>query len=186
MSLFHDNCTIEPELKPGNDYILPAWYHVTICTKGRVHYFGNIIIPLLGTPEPDLSNGNLSIAAASMDLSETGRMAEKYWNEIPYHFPLVTLDTFQIMPNHIHGIIQIADASGPDISTLKKHLRPELGNIINQFKRICSIKTLDRGLELSWQPRFHDQIISDDADLQRVRRYIRNNPRNWVHDKFNI
>jgi len=34
-------------------------------------------------------------------------MAEKFWNEIPNHFPFVKLDEIIVMPNHIHGIIII-------------------------------------------------------------------------------
>jgi putative transposase len=36
-----------------------------------------------------------------------GQIAEKYWHEIPEHFPCVKLDAFVIMPNHVHGIIVI-------------------------------------------------------------------------------
>jgi REP element-mobilizing transposase RayT len=42
-----------------------------------------------------------------MQLSELGEMAQRYWMEIPDHFPFVILDDFVIMPNHIHGIIII-------------------------------------------------------------------------------
>lgn len=47
-----------------------------------------------------------------MELSEIGKMAEKYWLEIPNHFPFVELDTFLIMPNHVHGIIIIDKLDG--------------------------------------------------------------------------
>jgi REP element-mobilizing transposase RayT len=40
-----------------------------------------------------------------MILSETGKMAWQYWQEIPIHFPFVELDAFIVMPDHIHGII---------------------------------------------------------------------------------
>lgn len=63
-------------------------YFVTICAKKREYYFGEI------------SNGE-------MIFSEIGEMANKYWLEIPEHFPFVVLDEFIIMPNHVHGIIII-------------------------------------------------------------------------------
>jgi REP element-mobilizing transposase RayT len=65
-----------------------AAYFVTICTKNRIHFFGNII------------NGE-------NNLSEIGEMANKYWLEIPNHFPFVKLGAFVIMPNHVHGIVII-------------------------------------------------------------------------------
>jgi len=42
-----------------------------------------------------------------MILSELGLQAEKFWQEIPNHFPFVELSDFVVMPNHVHGIIII-------------------------------------------------------------------------------
>jgi REP element-mobilizing transposase RayT len=36
-----------------------------------------------------------------------GKIAQSCWNEIPQHFPYVQLDSFVVMPNHVHGIIII-------------------------------------------------------------------------------
>jgi REP element-mobilizing transposase RayT len=68
------------------DYGSDALYFVTICTQNREHYFGEI-------------------ADGKMQLSETGKMANRFWFEIPNHFPFVQLGEFVVMPNHIHGII---------------------------------------------------------------------------------
>jgi len=70
------------------DYSSSGWYFITICTYQKTCYFGEII------------NGK-------MELSEIGKIAEKYWLEIPKHFSNIRLDEFVIMPNHIHGIIVI-------------------------------------------------------------------------------
>lgn len=82
------------------DYGRNAFYFITICTKNREHYFGEI------------ANGQ-------MILSEIGLLANKYWNEIPEHFPFVILDAFVVMPNHVHGIIIIdkADNDGRYVET---------------------------------------------------------------------
>jgi len=42
-----------------------------------------------------------------MGLSEIGEITKKYWQEIPNHFLNVKLDEYVIMPNHLHGIIEI-------------------------------------------------------------------------------
>jgi hypothetical protein len=39
--------------------------------------------------------------------SPLGKIAQSCWNEIPQHFPYVQLDSFVVMPNHVHGIIII-------------------------------------------------------------------------------
>jgi len=70
------------------DYSRNGAYFVTIVTKNHENYFGEII-------------------DKKMKLSEIGKIAEKYWDEIPQHFPFVKLDAFVVMPNHVHGIIWI-------------------------------------------------------------------------------
>lgn len=70
------------------DYSKNGAYFITICTQNREHFFGNI------------QNG-------MMQLSEIGKLAERYWLEIPEHFPFVELENFVVMPNHFHGILII-------------------------------------------------------------------------------
>jgi len=54
-----------------------------------------------------------------------------------------------------------------------------IGSIINQFKRICTIKAKLFGLDLVWQPRFHDHIIRSESELIMIRSYIQNNPKEF-------
>ncbi len=63
-------------------------YFITICTYNKNNYFGKI------------KNGK-------MVLNWCGGVVNEYWFEIPKYFPFVKLHEFVIMPNHIHGIIQI-------------------------------------------------------------------------------
>lgn len=85
---FQNRYRIESNRLKNWDYGSNAPYFVSICTQNREHYFGNI------------ENGK-------MQFSEIGKIAHKYWHEIPNHFPFVELDAFIAMPNHIHGIIII-------------------------------------------------------------------------------
>ena len=75
------------------DYGWNAIYFVTICTKGRNHYFGEII-------------------DGRMHLSPVGAIADVLWHELSHHFGNIELDAFVVMPNHIHGIIAINNANG--------------------------------------------------------------------------
>ena len=70
------------------NYSSKGFYFVTICTKDRKCFFGQI-------------ENNI------LQLSDIGELAKIFWNEIPQHFPNTELGEFVIMPNHIHGIIQI-------------------------------------------------------------------------------
>ncbi len=70
------------------DYGSNAPYFVTICTDNKICYFGNV-------------------KEGKMYLSDSGHLANKYWLEIENKFPCVVLDHFVVMPNHVHGIINI-------------------------------------------------------------------------------
>ncbi|MEH2235225.1 transposase [Nostoc sp.] len=74
---------------------LPAWsyasnagYFVTICTDGKKCFFGEVV-------------------QGEMQLSTIGEIAHKLWYEIPNHFSNCQMDSFCVMPNHIHGILII-------------------------------------------------------------------------------
>jgi REP element-mobilizing transposase RayT len=88
MHRFRDKYRIPSARLQHWDYGWNGSYFVTINTANRKHYFGVII-------------------DGKMHLSEIGKLANKYWLEIPDHFPFVKLDVHQVMPNHVHGIITI-------------------------------------------------------------------------------
>ena len=78
-----------PSIRLQNwDYGWNAIYFVTICTKDRIHYFGEI------------DDGKIN-------LSPIGAVADVLWHELKNHFDNIELDAFVVMPNHIHGIIAI-------------------------------------------------------------------------------
>jgi len=95
--LYKNKYRIKSARYEGYDYSQSGYYFVTICTAGREMYFGEVI--------SEYYNGDVS--DASVALSEMGMVANKFWLEIPQHFPNVILDEYIIMPNHVHGIIII-------------------------------------------------------------------------------
>jgi REP element-mobilizing transposase RayT len=180
---FHNKYRIPSARLRNWNYGSNALYFVTICTQDREHYFGEI--------EDD-----------KMILSETGKMAQEYWMEIPLHFPFVELDEFVIMPNHVHGIIVIdkpVDGGRDDDGTVETQnfaslpgttgnkFGPQsknLASIVRGFKIGVTKFARSNGLIFSWQPRYHDHIIRNDASFQRISDYIKNNPSGWTNDKF--
>ena len=74
----------------GYDYSRPGAYFVTICTQDRQCLFGKVV-------------------DGEMRLNRLGAIAHQCWQNIPGHFPHVALDTYVIMPNHVHGIIWIVN-----------------------------------------------------------------------------
>ena len=159
-----------PRRKPTRlrdyDYSQRGAYFVTICAQHRKCLFGTIV------------DGQMQLNAISKTVAEC-------WNRIPQHFPSVALGESVIMPNHIHGIIA-CDPVGAG-SPRPPKTSPVLGKIIAYFK-YQSTKHINQhrntpGTRI-WQRNYHDHIIRDDADLQRIRQYIHDNPMKWELDQL--
>ena len=71
---------------PGYDYTHPGSYFITICTHEREHFFGEV-------------------KEGRMLLNAIGRVTEKFLQEISHRFSNSTLDTWVVMPNHVHLIL---------------------------------------------------------------------------------
>jgi len=170
---------------PGWDYTRPGRYFITIWVKGGLCYFGKI-------------ENNKVI------LSKYGKIVEQKWLEIEKNRKNIKLDEFVVMPNHLHGIIiithRIKSASTSQIDNSYKTRSGKLfrlkansiGSITGQFKSNCT-KKIEKLLQyesmdipyFSWHNNYHDHIIRSEKELKNIRRYIRNNPKNWDDDKFN-
>ena len=75
---------------PTFDYTTPGAYFVTVVCQGRRALFG-------------------AITANDMKPSEAGAMIRRWWQELPNKFSSVRLDSFVVMPNHIHGLLWLLD-----------------------------------------------------------------------------
>jgi len=156
----------------GYDYSQPGAYFITICTHNREYLFGDVV------------NGK-------MTLNECGKLIEFTWYDLPNHNPHIALDTFTIMPNHIHGIVNIYDViivgagSEPAPTTTIRRGLPE---IVRQFKTFSSkrINQINQtpGAPM-WQRNYYEHIIRNEDELNRVREYILNNPLQWEFDREN-
>jgi putative transposase len=92
------------------------------------------------------------------------------------------------MQGPVHGCLLPNDPYNKSKRLKKKiiGLQPQkksLSIIIRVFKAAVTKWSRDDDLEYDvWQPRFHDRIIRDEDELERIREYIRNNPANWDED----
>jgi len=170
----------------GWDYSNPGLYFITICTKNRIHHFGEIRDGIMG-------------------LSVPGCLAWHYWREIPDHHPNVVLDEFIVMPNHLHSIVVIeyqetdSQPVGPlhatavqnvdSVHKMMSNISPDVGSlstIIRSYKSAITGWCNANGHEyFAWQSRFYDHIIRNEASLNRIREYIATNPLRWQMDREN-
>jgi putative transposase len=162
-------------------------YFITICTAHREHFFGEIV-------------------DGKMNLSPVGILADIFWHEIPNHARFVELGDFVVMPNHIHGILildkpEILPGIAAAVETLHATSLPtfppkneqmakispkadSVSVILRSYKSAVTKHANRLGFQNGWQTRFHDHIIRDDAEYQRIADYIANNPGNWRDDRF--
>jgi putative transposase len=155
----------------GYDYSQAGAYFITICVKGRKCLLGNI-----------LNN--------QMQLNIYGKIAETSWQWLSQAYDYVESDEWEIMPNHLHGIIIIsANCRGGSrpAPTGESKIKP-LGRLIGAFKTISTKqinftrKTIGAPF---WQRNFYEHVIRDDHSLNRIREYIVTNPLQWDLDREN-
>ncbi len=169
---------------PRFDYATPNWYYVTICTQDRACLFGKI-------------NNK------EMELNDIGHMIDKWRHKLPDKFTWVKLSHYIIMPNHLHGVIHIVGAiprNRPCDHVGENMVSPlpinntydGLGQIISWFKRmstneyINNVKTNNwpRFNQRLWQRNYYEHIIRNDGEIEHIRQYISDNPKNWNVDKL--
>lgn len=203
MKKFRNTYRIPPARLAGWDYGQNGSYFITICTKNRKCWFGDVV-------------------EGRMILSEFGKIADQCWMDIPDHFPFVRLDVYVVMPNHIHGIV-IIDKSikyndddrnlnhdgnfhvetqnfasllsiptpippSRQISKYKNQFGPQsqnLASIIRGYKIGVTKNSRSIDPEFTWQSRFYDHIIRNGRAHRNISEYIVNNPQKWIDDKFN-
>ena len=140
-----------PTRLPGYDYATPGAYFVTTCTDGYRYLFGRV--------EDGIWRPN-----------RLGGIVEECWLQLRTHYPAIELDEFAVMPNHFHGVVHLRDGA-PSLIELVRSFKTFSARRINLVRHSPRTRV--------WQRSFHDRIVRSDADLQRIRAYIFDNPGNW-------
>jgi len=106
-------------------------------------------------------------------LNSFGMMAKTGLLEIENHFSGVAVDKYVVMPNHIHAIIVLQD------------FETNLSTVIGQYKSFVTKQIHKEQPEIKvWQSSFHDHVIRNQTDYQRIWSYIDTNPVKWQEDCF--
>ena len=195
------------------DYRWAGSYFITICTKNREHFFGEII------------NGK-------MNLSNIGVLADIFWHEIKNHAKNIKLDAFVVMPNHIHAILTLnggyiddemisdpgeindgdngggmADMAAAIVGTghalslqsqqsqqsQQKSIgqnryqnigKNSVSSIIGSYKSAVTKHARRLGYTFEWQRLYYDHLIQNKNSYYHISNYIRNNVKKWEEDRF--
>ena len=140
---------------PHYDYKTANYYFITICTFNHRYCFGS--------PEA---------------LNEIGKIAERHIQNIEQHYRNVKVDQYVVMPNHVHMILVLE-------SGLNSDNQADLNQIVAQYKSGVSreVRTLFETDKL-WQRSFHDHVIRDQKQYEKIWLYIETNPQRWDKDCF--
>ena len=183
------------------NYANEGMYFITICTKNKENYFGEIV-------------GTQCIVGAQcvarLRPTKIGRIAIDEWLKTPIIRPDMNLQLgeFVVMPNHIHAIIIIGtnrsecgsecrdamhrvsttDNNDPIATGIKykNQFAPQsknLASIVRGYKSAVTTFARKNGISFGWQPRYHDHIIRSHEEYQRISRYILDNPAKWLNRK---
>lgn len=131
----------------GYDYSKEGLYFITICTHGKLCLFGEI-------------------GETQMFLNTLGEVVNKCWLEIPNHFPNAVLHEFIVMPNHMHGIIELKASNLENPSNVGvqnfEPLRELQISKINQYQKIIprSIGSMVRGFKIGVTKWYREKINS--------------------------
>ncbi len=108
----------------GYDYSLPGAYFITVVAEKRKCLFGEIIQRV----------GMEAVSTPQIKLSKFGELVLFTWNDLANHVTGIELDQFIVIPNHVHGIIQIVEGVGVGSVPALHPKQTSLSEIIRQFK----------------------------------------------------
>jgi len=169
----------------GYDYSQPGYYFVTICTQNGRPLFGEI-------------------QKGAMILNDAGKMIGRWWNELKNKYANIEIDEYVVMPNHCHGIINIVGTVvGADLCVCPgpekkgEHAGSPLQEwpiykMIQWFKTMTTNEYIRNVKQNHWKPfdgklwqrNYYEQIVRNETSLQRIRKYIVNNPCQWQQDEL--
>lgn len=164
---------------PHHNYSSPGFYFITICTQNKQNILSKI-------------------KNQQIQLTTFGKIVDSVWISIPTHHH-IGLDTYQIMPNHIHGIIYI-----PPVRVLRAKpysIQGVTRNAPTKFKFIksgslpCVIRSFKSETSkqihkinpniIVWQRNYYERIIRNEIELDKIRKYIKLNPQMWSRNRNN-
>ena len=164
----------KPTRRQNYDYNTVGTYFITICTQNR-----RKLLSLVG--------GDVLDAPPSVCLLPHGVIADKYIQQMNDFYPHLSVESYVIMPNHIHLMlyvfkekIQVSKngSSGTSTPTVRQHA--VASQFVSAFKRFCN-KEYGENI---WQRHFNDHVIRNREDYERHLRYIAENPARWQYDEL--
>jgi putative transposase len=167
----------------GYDYSTSGAYFITICVQDGKYLLSAVVDDKLA-------------------LKDAGRMVQEVWGLLTRKFQAVQLDSFVIMPNHMHFIVLLTNPDDEvDLHVLptqtqegqtRRSAPTSLPEVVQWFKSFTTARYRVGVRDNNWPPfpgrlwqrNYWERIIRNERELEAIRRYIWNNPANWKKDKL--
>ena len=152
----------------GADYDQCGVVFLTICTKDKKCILSNIV-------ETEIPKN------PKIELTKYGLVADKYLRQLNEFYQNISIESYVIMPNHIHILLWVKNvSSGPSGTPVPTIQNSIPSRFVSTFKRFCN-KEYGENI---WQYRSYDHIIRNGQDYDEHLRYIYENPVNWYFDEL--
>ena len=178
-----------------------ADYFVTFCTKNRELYFGDVV------------DGQMALSEigqwAVTQIEQTAIIRQNdveipMYIVMPNHIHLIVVSN-RVVPcrdasNASASNVSVSNASVSNASRLEiikpnisdargasLQFGPQSGNLSSVVRGIKSAVTkyaIEHDIPFAWQSRYHDHIIRNQMEMNRIADYIENNPLRWELDRF--
>ena len=149
----------------GYDYNTVGAYFLTICTENRRCLLSRIV-------------GTGVLDGPKVELLPCGIIAEKFIQQMNDFYDEISVDSYVIMPNHIHMLLFVKE--GPSRTPVPTVQNSVVSRFLSTFKRFCN-KAYGKNI---WQTRSYDHVIRNQADYDQHMQYIYENPFGWQADEF--
>jgi len=184
------------------DYSNPGAYFITICTQNRNHYFGAIenakmnlsrigIIADLCWQEinnrrknlelgeyvimPNHIHGILKLNDINSNNDDNGETGEN----VAY-----TRHALYLSESESETKTVTEPTKSPGQKRFRNPGKNTISSIIGSYKSAVTKHAHRFGFDFAWQSRFHDHIIRNQGEYQRIEKYITENPSKWLDDRF--
>jgi len=146
------------------DYSNTGAYFVTICTHNRRCLLSYIV--------------GRGLAPAETLYTEYGQIARQQLLLLEKRYPLLKVEQYVIMPNHIHAIFLLRES-------LEENQRITLTDIVCAYKSLTTIECKKaRPIDKLFQTSFYEHVIRGREDYNQIAEYIVNNPKQWELDSL--
>ena len=163
----------------GADYDRNQAVFLTICTKERCCVLSRIV-------------GTGVLDGPQIELTKYGQIADKYIRQLNDFYDDLSVESYVIMPNHIHSMLWAKGAGngplrtpvtdGPSWTPVPTVQNSVPSRFVSTFKRFCN---KEYGVNI-WQYRSNDHIIRNRQDYDEHLRYIYENPMRWYYDELYV